>query len=143
MDTPPIERRSTDSVRDRTQSFEEQLVQSTEGEEGGANRSEILSRISKMGQSMLPVPAAVTSSTSEPAPISQVRTCTCICICMSLIIHLLGHACHCSGDYCSATSSSCCTTSRATSSPAHCSSPAHRSSTSHHSTSRVPTASHD
>lgn len=73
MDTPPIERRSTDTVRDRTLSFEEQLVQSTEGEEGGANRSEILSRISKMGQSMLPVPAAVTSSTSEPAPVSQVR----------------------------------------------------------------------
>ena len=82
IDTPPIDRKSTDTVRDRTQSFEDQLVQSGEGgEEGGANRSEILSRISKMGQSMLPVASTVASSTSEPtvAPVSQVGTCTLTC----------------------------------------------------------------
>jgi len=55
-ETPPLpmetKSRSDSSVRERTQSMEEQLTQ--EDGAGGTNRSDILNRISKMGQSMLP-----------------------------------------------------------------------------------------
>ena len=76
IETPPVDRKS-DTVRARTQSIEEQLTQSGEGEsEGGSNRSEILSRISKMGQSMLPVSTAVptTTSTTEPVTVQEVSS---------------------------------------------------------------------
>lgn len=56
---PPVETRErTGSVRGRTQSIEEQMTVSQDGEGGASQRSNILSRISKMGQSMLPVGAS-------------------------------------------------------------------------------------
>ena len=61
VDTPPTDRKRdgvSETVRERTQSIEESL-HSVEGEGdnggGGSNRSDILSRISKMGQPMLPM----------------------------------------------------------------------------------------
>ena len=52
---PPAESRErSGSVRNRTQSLEEQMSTSQDGEGGASQRSNILSRISKMGQSMLP-----------------------------------------------------------------------------------------
>jgi FK506-binding protein 15 len=53
MDTPPIDRKS-ESIRERTQSLEDSLTDIPAGA-GNDERSEILSRISKMGQQMLPV----------------------------------------------------------------------------------------
>lgn len=78
IETPPVDRKS-DTVRARTQSIEEQLTQSGEGDtEGGSNRSEILSRISKMGQSMLPVSSSTavptTTNTTEPVTIQEVSS---------------------------------------------------------------------
>ena len=63
--TPETKPRSG-SVRDRTQSIEDQMTTAEETGSGGS-RSEILSRISKMGQSMLPVnlPASAAAS-SDP-----------------------------------------------------------------------------
>ena len=58
---PPVAevRDRSGSVRDRTQSIEDQITNSQEGEVGGGSqRSNILSRISKMGQSMLPAGAS-------------------------------------------------------------------------------------
>ena len=58
---PPVPevRDRSGSVRDRTQSIEDQITNSQEGEVGGGSqRSNILSRISKMGQSMLPAGAS-------------------------------------------------------------------------------------
>ena len=52
--TPPTESRERSrSIKERQEALEEHLTQSTE--DGGSQRSEILSRISKMGQPMLPM----------------------------------------------------------------------------------------
>lgn len=57
-ETPPpvVETKErSGSIRDRTQSIEDQMTGSSQDGEGGASqRSHLLSRISKMGQSMLP-----------------------------------------------------------------------------------------
>ena len=58
---PPVETKErSGSVRDRTHSIEEQMTTSDGGGagEGSSQRSNILSRISKMGQSMLPTGAS-------------------------------------------------------------------------------------
>ena len=61
---PPVETKShNSSVRVRTQSMEEQLGNVQDGE--GIQRSDILNRISKMGQSMLPTGASPASGVSE------------------------------------------------------------------------------
>lgn len=77
IETPPVDRKS-DTVRARTQSIEGQLTQSGEGDtESGSNRSEILSRISKMGQSMLPVSSTAvptTTSATEPVTVQEVSS---------------------------------------------------------------------
>ncbi len=50
---PTETRERSRSIKERQEALEEHLSHS--GEEGGSQRSEILSRISKMGQPMLPV----------------------------------------------------------------------------------------
>ncbi len=68
-------RERSGSVRDRTHSIEEQMTSSGDGggggEGGGTSRSNILSRISKMGQSMLPTGASPTSAISEDDIVSK------------------------------------------------------------------------
>ncbi len=69
MATPPTERR-TDTIKERTRSIEDSLTHSTDGgesDDGKTNRSDILSRISKMGQPMLPMGGETppTDSTTE------------------------------------------------------------------------------
>ena len=78
VETPPTERRSDptgQTVRERSRSIEEHLTHGENGEEekGTTNRSDILSRISKMGQPMLPMAAGPSSSTSstEAAQVSE------------------------------------------------------------------------
>lgn len=64
-ETPPpveVKDQGTGSVRHRTQSIEEQMSEADTGGGGGSNRSDILNRISKMGQPMLPMGAAASSS---------------------------------------------------------------------------------
>ena len=76
-ETPPLPvetKPRSDSVRERTQSMEEQISSATD--EGGAtNRSDILNRISKMGQSMLPggpgPSASVASEEDIVSPLCQ------------------------------------------------------------------------
>ena len=78
--TPETKPRSG-SVRDRTQSIEDQMAtgsgeESGTGGGGGGSRSEILSRISKMGQSMLPMaPPASAAATSDHQVLSSVMLC--------------------------------------------------------------------
>ena len=78
--TPPTERKK-DLVRDRTQSIEESLTHSTDGEseEGGSgsktNRSDILSRISKMGQNMLPTSSVGTAVGGESNEVCTTINC--------------------------------------------------------------------
>lgn len=60
-ETPPpadTTRERSGSVKKRTQSIEEHMTHSQDGEGGASQRSNILSRISKMGQSMLPAGAS-------------------------------------------------------------------------------------
>ena len=55
-ETPPVETRErSHSIKEKTQSIEDQMAQSSMTDEGSSQRSEILSRISKMGQPMLPM----------------------------------------------------------------------------------------
>ena len=68
VETPPTERKSDptgQTVRERSRSIEEQLSHAENGEEekGTTNRSDILSRISKMGQPMLPMATGSSGST--------------------------------------------------------------------------------
>ena len=64
IETPPTERKSeSTTVRARTHSIEESLTQSLEGDID--NRSELLSRISKMGQPMLPMATGITKPAVE------------------------------------------------------------------------------
>ena len=71
VDTPPTDRKRdgvSETVRERTQSIEESL-HNVEGEGdnggGGSNRSDILSRISKMGQPMLPMSSGITTTNEQ------------------------------------------------------------------------------
>ena len=63
----PVETKSrSGSVRVRTQSIEEQFSNIQDGDSGGSsNRSDILNRISKMGQSMIPSGATGASGAGE------------------------------------------------------------------------------
>ncbi|MCG8620608.1 MAG: hypothetical protein MJE68_01235, partial [Proteobacteria bacterium] len=78
--TPETKPRSG-SVRDRTQSIEDQMAagsgeESGTGGGGGGSRSEILSRISKMGQPMLPMtPPSSAAATSDHQVSSSVTLC--------------------------------------------------------------------
>ena len=87
VDTPPTDRKRdgvSETVRERTQSIEESL-HNVEGEGdnggGGSNRSDILSRISKMGQPMLPMSSGITTTNEQ----------TEVCVCMYIYLLYLNH----------------------------------------------------
>ena len=68
--TPETKPRSG-SVRDRTQSIEEHMTNPSGEESGtGGSRSEILSRISKMGQPMLPMNLPTSAAASGDSQVS-------------------------------------------------------------------------
>ena len=82
--TPETKPRSG-SVRDRTQSIEDQMAAGS-GEEsgtgggggGGGSRSEILSRISKMGQPMLPMAQPASAAATSDHQVSKLIMLRCV-----------------------------------------------------------------
>ena len=80
--TPETKPRSG-SVRDRTQSIEDQMAagsgeESGTGGGGGGSRSEILSRISKMGQPMLPMTPPSSAAATSDHQVSKLTVLCCV-----------------------------------------------------------------
>lgn len=84
--TPETKPRSG-SVRERTQSIEDHMTTPSGEESGtGGSRSEILSRISKMGQSMLPVNPSSSAHNTGDAQV-QCTVLSCLVQCTHVHVH--------------------------------------------------------